>query len=125
MLTLRVKPDTAPMFQLHHNQTVSKLRDEDDTHDDLNIVDVESGDNQQSEVNRSVSDAKERKVNVRIRDEFKARFILKEIGSQKIILGKPLSGNAFHSSGTVKIITELGFGPLLYCFASNMLSRFS
>ena len=89
---------------------ISKKRalvDENDLEEIVAPVDVESGD-EQSGVLRSGLDKSGKK---RVKSEEKGEG--SDFASRKVILGKPLSGKAFHSCGIVKLFSALGFKSFL------------
>ena len=88
--------------------TKRKLIDEDDLDLDR-LVDIESSD-EQSGVRKSGTVAeKSKKAKMGMESASEAR----DLGSRKIILGKPLSGKTFFKCGVVKLFSELGFESFL------------
>lgn len=59
------------------------------------------------------------KKEIRVRDEFKARFLDKDIGNRKIVFGKPIAGKSFISYGAVKLFSGLGFESFIVDLPKN------
>lgn len=58
-------------------------------------------------------ETKRLKIECRVREAFRARFLSKSSGTRNIILRKPLFGKVFQTYGAVKLFTYLGFGSFI------------
>ncbi|XP_017227470.1 uncharacterized protein LOC108203224 [Daucus carota subsp. sativus] len=103
------KKTRASMRATTYSATKRKLIDEDELDLDSKMVDIESSD-EISGVRKSGTAAEKSK---KAKQVVEAGSEIRDLGSRKIILGKPLSGKAFYNCGVVKLFADLGFESFL------------
>ncbi|XP_017228645.1 uncharacterized protein LOC108203941 [Daucus carota subsp. sativus] len=103
------KKTRASMRTTTSSATKRKLIDEDELDLDSKMVDIESSD-EISGVRKSGTTAEKSK---KVKQVVEGGSEMRDLGSRKVILGKPLSGKAFYNCGVVKLFTNLGFESFL------------